>query len=612
MPLLCHLRLLCRVQGPCCCSPAATVQPRRRGPENVKLEGGEQIVIERSAKLRANAIAGGGGGSFNEGMTLLITKPIKPDNPGQWSAKYVPILLDRDPATQEWVIVATFFHCQSWEALGRPKLPYTEYRYRQGAWVQQTLSPQWIGREINVLPYDGAAARSISRFPTRKACFALDLLSHLSTSAWLRSGTRPADHQSCPAPLLIISSTRPSFMPTDIEYAQLANRVYARTQRNRTPTTGWKELSWLPDSVSGGGFSAGVYQNGNDIVIAYTGTNEGKALDFIAANIPAGGGLPSPQINEAMALYLETRRAHPNANIGFTGHSLGGGLASLMAVFFDRPAVTFDPAPFQASALNPLNLVLYRSWMLGAGMSDAAFSDYVVNFLSEFYRREGSVRSISLEGEILAVLRDQVPTIEGSHQVVPVGTPTLLQGGFAADGRVALHSMTMLAAMLASPALAQAIRAAPQLLEMIFDSRLYDRDPQVSLEPNFIDRLYVAHVTSNATPVLDRFAADIYLVTQAQGSAASDPMQRALMLAAMEYHYFRDPATASQLFDTAGGHLHFRWSDIAADASTLKSPRALANAVWSLDEANGSAARIGRAPSQRLACADRHRRHDLD
>ncbi len=378
-------------------------------------------------------------------------------------------------------------------------------------------------------------------------------------------------------------------MPTDIEYAQLANRVYARTQRNRTPTTGWKELSWLPDSVSGGGFSAGVYQNGNDIVIAYTGTNEGKALDFIAANIPAGGGLPSPQINEAMALYLETRRAHPNANIGFTGHSLGGGLASLMAVFFDRPAVTFDPAPFQASALNPLNLVLYRSWMLGAGMSDAAFSDYVVNFLSEFYRREGSVRSISLEGEILAVLRDQVPTIEGSHQVVPVGTPTLLQGGFAADGRVALHSMTMLAAMLASPALAQAIRAAPQLLEMIFDSRLYDRDPQVSLEPNFIDRLYVAHVTSNATPVLDRFAADIYLVTQAQGSAASDPMQRALMLAAMEYHYFRDPATASQLFDTAGGHLHFRWSDIAADASTLKSPRALAEVVWSLDD-NGDVA----------------------
>ncbi len=144
--------------------------------EDVKLEGGEQIVIERSAKLRANAIAGGGGGSFNEGMTLLITKPIKPDNPGQWSAKYVPILLDRDPATQEWVIVATFFHCQSWEALGRPKLPYTEYRYRQGAWVQQTLSPQWIGREINVLPYDGAPLGAFLAFQqgrrvSRSTCY---------------------------------------------------------------------------------------------------------------------------------------------------------------------------------------------------------------------------------------------------------------------------------------------------------------------------------------------------------------------------------------------------------------------------------------------------------
>ena len=66
----------------------------------------------------------------------------------------MPIILDRDPATEEWFVVATFFHCDSWYELGRPKLPYTEYRFRNGRWVQQPLTPQWIGRAANVLPSD--------------------------------------------------------------------------------------------------------------------------------------------------------------------------------------------------------------------------------------------------------------------------------------------------------------------------------------------------------------------------------------------------------------------------------------------------------------------------
>lgn len=36
--------------------------------------------------------------------------------------------------------------------------------------------------------------------------------------------------------------------------------------------------------------------------------------------------------------------------ISFTGQSLGGGLVALMGVFFDKPTVTFDPAPFRRAA----------------------------------------------------------------------------------------------------------------------------------------------------------------------------------------------------------------------------------------------------------------------
>ena len=122
--------------------------------EQVRLQSGEVIVIARTAKFSENSVAGGGGGSFNKGMTLQIVQPTKPDNPGPWDARFVPIILDRDPLTNEWFIVATFFHCDSWYELGRPKLPYTEYRFRNDRWLQQPLTETWIGRETNVLPSD--------------------------------------------------------------------------------------------------------------------------------------------------------------------------------------------------------------------------------------------------------------------------------------------------------------------------------------------------------------------------------------------------------------------------------------------------------------------------
>lgn len=69
-------------------------------------------------------------------------------------------------------------------------------------------------------------------------------------------------------------------MPTIQEYAQLSNRVYFRTNINRTPIpVGWIEDVWIKDQAASG-FSAGIYRKGDDIVIAYTGTNERRVTDF--------------------------------------------------------------------------------------------------------------------------------------------------------------------------------------------------------------------------------------------------------------------------------------------------------------------------------------------
>lgn len=121
--------------------------------EDVPLNDGQTIVVKRSARLSANQIAGGGGGSFNKGMTMEIVSPTLPASapmPTVWSDVYVPLLLDLDPTTQEWFIVATFFHCDSWKNLGEPPLPYTEYRFRQSKWQRRQLSPEFIGRAANL------------------------------------------------------------------------------------------------------------------------------------------------------------------------------------------------------------------------------------------------------------------------------------------------------------------------------------------------------------------------------------------------------------------------------------------------------------------------------
>ena len=121
------------------------------------------------------------------------------------------------------------------------------------------------------------------------------------------------------------------------EYAQLAARVYATTDTNVLEIpSGWSIVGTLMKDQSDG-FSAGVFKKGNDIVIAYTGTNADKLTDMQAANAPAALGFYSTQVLKAMKLYIETKIANPTANITFTGHSLGGGLASLMAVYFGAP-----------------------------------------------------------------------------------------------------------------------------------------------------------------------------------------------------------------------------------------------------------------------------------
>ena len=161
-------------------------------------------------------------------------------------------------------------------------------------------------------------------------------------------------------------------------YAQLANRVYDRKEivNKMTLPEGITELKWMDDNPSTG-FSAGVYRaEGNKIIISFTGSNIGDhslgmAGDFAVANVPLGLGLNSPQMIQAVSLVLETIRQYPDAEISFTGHSLGGGLASIMAILFDKKAVVFDPEPFKAAVLNPFRLRELNGFLIKNGWQNS-------------------------------------------------------------------------------------------------------------------------------------------------------------------------------------------------------------------------------------------------
>lgn len=145
-------------------------------------------------------------------------------------------------------------------------------------------------------------------------------------------------------------------MTTEIEYALMAGHAYrtTRDEINWIPAPqGWTPFFPVPDPTTASvfpvtaGFEAVSFQRGTDIVISYAGT--GTAIDWLAnAGLAAGTG--SAQLLQAAEYYLQVKATNPGANITLTGHSLGGGLAALIGVFFGVEAKTFDQAPFAQTA----------------------------------------------------------------------------------------------------------------------------------------------------------------------------------------------------------------------------------------------------------------------
>jgi hypothetical protein len=131
-------------------TPCARGVVDRNWVEDVRLDDGSIVRVRRTATLRiTNSWAGDAYNAVELDATLafMSEQPMLP----VWSAQRIAMVLYRDAATEEWVLVTTSTSCTIWERNGKPKPPYWEYRLRDGIWQQVPLSAASIGRKANLL-----------------------------------------------------------------------------------------------------------------------------------------------------------------------------------------------------------------------------------------------------------------------------------------------------------------------------------------------------------------------------------------------------------------------------------------------------------------------------
>ncbi|RFC39108.1 MAG: Ca2+-binding protein, RTX toxin-related [Candidatus Nitrotoga sp. LAW] len=350
-------------------------------------------------------------------------------------------------------------------------------------------------------------------------------------------------------------------MANAIELALMAGRVYQSTR---------DKINWLPDLSSLGwiefshqqkpsGFEAISFQKGNEIVISFAGT--GSNVDWWA-NTGGFFGVTSTQLEQAADYYLQVKAIAPvGATISFTGHSMGGGLASLLAVFFGETAVTFDQAPFRNSASVAVanTLLSYLSDPVrGYSAQDLqGLTNFISTAANGGLPNEGNVLDFSVQGEILS-----------AASALRIGSQTSLthspDNWFGSS--VDLHSQALLTAFLQSDQTAPAQHSfrdvtvkLTDLLKMIFDSKLYYFDPNntdTSAKENFTERLVrhqngvaglvVGETAIVADAMLTRFTADLWKIAQDGGLTLHDgnssnpdlhELSKALIAFAMQKYY---------------------------------------------------------------------------
>lgn len=320
-------------------------------------------------------------------------------------------------------------------------------------------------------------------------------------------------------------------------------------------------------------FTAGAYLNEatGEIVIAYKGTDfllDDRIYNTIADLVTDAGmalarKLGPYHIQQMLAaqyflavINWAAENGKDPQKISFTGHSLGGGLASNMAVWFNRPATTFAEAPFEAAVNNPATITLTAATLPAhaAIVQSMAVLKEIKNLRdliipSEYGEREKKVINHHVSGEFLQYLRAVTPTVMGEDREISIGDRPLSES-------LSLHSMNLHAALLYEDRLRQYMKDRPDFTPMLLDTAFYASDPNYSTR-DFVTELVADTLQKgigNADSQLSHFTNDLYKITD----GLSQEAQKALWAQAMEWYYWQGSSYAGQEFFTVENQvLHY-------------------------------------------------------
>ncbi len=267
--------------------------------------------------------------------------------------------------------------------------------------------------------------------------------------AGLTSGAEPQGGPSGPYALpagstLAQTAGGTQAQPFDVTLSQLATAVYGT---RGDPPPGWSAVSdqmlaergivdptaWREQFLGGGTqtteqeFKAEIYTDGNgNFVLSYRGTAEGAA-DW-ENNFEQGLGFQTDPVDKfsgtAVNTAMEFARVFGDpdgdpTNLALTGHSQGGGLASVGSLASGIPAVTFDASGIHPNTLDRMGFA-----------PDQARS----------YAENGGIRAYSLDSDMLSQAQESwvtglvAPDALGTRIVVspgPVAEHTLFGRGAA-------------------------------------------------------------------------------------------------------------------------------------------------------------------------------------
>lgn len=204
----------------------------------------------------------------------------------------------------------------------------------------------------------------------------------------------------------------------DLQLAMMANDAYESEKTGATGTqserelkkVGWQRLrpagdhfldennkvvsipDLAPKMLRNGksGFDAAIYRNDQgQYVVAFRGTDQwfGPEGADIKANGGQALGLTTEQYQQAILLARRAVEAFGKGNVIFTGHSLGGGLASAAMLATGAPGVTFNAAGLSDNTLRSLN------------------PGKTPNAIREELAGSGQIRRYNVEGELLTGLQ---------------------------------------------------------------------------------------------------------------------------------------------------------------------------------------------------------------